>query len=137
MFTMLKYDENLSAEKVERINPVALAFVGDAVYTLFVRKSLVAAKDYKAGDLNKLSAGVVCAAAQARLSEKLESVFTDEEKDIFRRARNAKKPTRAKHASVADYNASTGLEAVIGYLYLIGKHDRLDEILNYAENELQ
>ena len=80
---------------------------------------------------------MVCAAAQARLSEKLESVFTDEEKDIFRRARNAKKPTRAKHASVADYNASTGLEAVIGYLYLIGKHDRLDEILNYAENELQ
>ena len=54
--------------------------------------------------------------------------------DIFRRARNSKKPSKAKHASVSDYNASTGFEAVIGYLYLIGDYDRLDEIFNYAEN---
>ena len=132
---MLKFNENLPIDKDKNLNPVVLAFVGDAAYSLYVRKKLVSGGDYKTGTLNGLSAKIVCAPAQARLSEKLiNDFFTDEEKDIFRRARNSKKPSKAKHASVADYNASTGFEAVIGYLYLIGDYDRLDEIFNYAEN---
>ena len=111
---MLKFNENLPVEKVKNLNPVVLAFVGDAAYSLYVRKKLVSGGDYKTGTLNDF--------------------FTDEENDIFRRARNSKKPSKAKHASVSDYNASTGFEAVIGYLYLIGDYDRLDEIFNYAEN---
>jgi ribonuclease-3 family protein len=124
---MLKFNENLPVEKVKNLNPVVLAFVGDAAYSLYVRKKLVSGGDYKTGTLNGLSAEIVCAPAQARLSEKLVN-------DFFRRARNSKKPSKAKHASVSDYNASTGFEAVIGYLYLIGDYDRLDEIFNYAEN---
>jgi ribonuclease-3 family protein len=131
---MLKFNENLPVEKVKNMNPVVLAFVGDAVYSLFVRKKLVADGDYKTGALNAMSSRVVCASAQARFSEKLSDFFTEEEKDVFRRGRNAKKPSHAKHAAVADYNASTGFEAVLGYLYLSGEYERLDEILNYAEN---
>ena len=68
---MLKFNENLPVEKVKNMNPVVLAFVGDAVYSLFVRKKLVADGDYKTGALNAMSSRVVCASAQARFSEKL------------------------------------------------------------------
>lgn len=130
---MLKFDEILSVEKARNMNPVVLAFVGDAVYTLYVRKELATKSDYKTGELNGLAADIVCATAQAKFAARLSTFFTAEENDVFRRARNAKKGARAKHASVADYNASTGFEAVIGYLYLTGNTARIDEILNYEE----
>ena len=109
----MKFNEILPVDKVRNMNPVVLAFVGDAVYTLFVREK----------------AQTVCASAQARLAERISTFFTEAENDVFRRARNAKKTSRAKNASVADYNASTGFEAVIGYLYLTGNYARLDELL--------
>ena len=125
----MKFNEILPADKVRNMNPVVLAFVGDAVYTLFVREKVVASGDYKTGALNKMAAQTVCASAQARLAERISTFFTEAENDVFRRARNAKKTSRAKNASVADYNASTGFEAVIGYLYLTGNYARLDELL--------
>lgn len=125
----MKFNEILSADKVRNMNPVVLAFVGDAVYTLYVREKVVSSGDYKTGALNKMAAQTVCASAQARLAEQISTFFTEAENDVFRRARNAKKTSRAKNASVADYNASTGFEAVIGYLYLTGNYARLDELL--------
>lgn len=125
----MKFNEILPADKVRNMNPVVLAFVGDAVYTLYVREKVVSSGDYKTGALNKMAAQTVCASAQARLAEQISTFFTEAENDVFRRARNAKKTSRAKNASVADYNASTGFEAVIGYLYLTGNYARLDELL--------
>lgn len=125
----MKFNEILPADKVHNMNPVVLAFVGDAVYTLYVREKVVSSGDYKTGALNKMAAQTVCASAQARLAEQISTFFTEAENDVFRRARNAKKTSRAKNASVADYNASTGFEAVIGYLYLTGNYARLDELL--------
>lgn len=125
----MKFNEILPADKVCNMNPVVLAFVGDAVYTLYVREKVVSSGDYKTGALNKMAAQTVCASAQARLAEQISTFFTEAENDVFRRARNAKKTSRAKNASVADYNASTGFEAVIGYLYLTGNYARLDELL--------
>lgn len=125
----MKFNEILPADKVRNMNPVVLAFVGDAVYTLYVREKVVSSGDYKTGVLNKMAAQTVCASAQARLAEQISTFFTEAENDVFRRARNAKKTSRAKNASVADYNASTGFEAVIGYLYLTGNYARLDELL--------
>lgn len=125
----MKFNEILPADKVRNMNPVVLAFVGDAVYTLYVREKVVLSGDYKTGALNKMAAQTVCASAQARLAEQISTFFTEAENDVFRRARNAKKTSRAKNASVADYNASTGFEAVIGYLYLTGNYARLDELL--------
>lgn len=132
---MFGFDEALSEEKVRSLGGVVLAFVGDAVYSVFVRQKLVAEGDYKANDLNRLSARIVCAEAQSGLALRLLPFFTEEEADVFRRARNAKKGTRPKHAGVAEYNNSTGFEAVIGYLYLSGRHDRIRQLLAYGEDQ--
>lgn len=120
----------VSEREAKLISPVTLAFVGDAVYTLFVRERLALKADYTSGVLQKLTAEEVSARGQNVLLEKISPYFTAEESDIFRRARNAKKGAKAKNASVAEYNNSTGVEAVLGYLYLTGRYERLNELLN-------
>ncbi|MBO5714018.1 MAG: ribonuclease III [Clostridia bacterium] len=120
--------------KAGNLNPVVLAFVGDAVYSLFVRERLTFNSSAKTGELNKLATSIVKATSQAEFAKKIMPLFNEEELSIFKRARNAKKTTRAKNASVAEYNMSTGLEAVIGYLYVIGEIDRLNFLLNEGNN---
>ena len=122
--------EKMDINKAKNLNAIVLAFVGDAVYSLFVREKLTFEFDYKSGELNKLATAKVNAVAQAEFLKQILPLLTDDEMTIFKRARNAKKPTRAKHASVADYNVATGFEAVIGYLYLTGQNDRLNFLLN-------
>ncbi len=123
MFTVV------SAEYARNLSPVTLAFVGDAVYSLYVREALVLSTDYSTGTLQKLASARVSAHGQSGLLEKLLPLFTDEETDIYKRGRNAKKATRSKNASVAEYNRSTGFEAVLGYLYLTGRYERINELL--------
>ncbi len=126
---MLGKDEILSPEGARNLNPVVLAFVGDAVYSLYVREKLVRGTDFKTGMLQKLASQKVSAHGQSELTEKILPALTEEEADIFRRGRNAKKTTRSKHASVGEYNRSTGFEAVLGYLYLTGQYQRIDFLL--------
>ena len=114
-------------------NPIVLAFVGDAVYTLYVRKKLTVQTDFKAGEMQKLSINEVNANAQALFVKDIMDILTEEELGVFKRARNAKKSTKAKHASVIDYNMATGFEAVLGFLYLTGQNERLNLILNKGE----
>ncbi len=117
-------------EKEARIlSPVTLAFVGDAVYSLYVRERLVLTTDFNTGTLQKLTSVEVSAHGQSELLEKIQPLFTEEENDIFKRGRNAKKSTRSKSASVAEYNRSTGFEAVLGYLYLTGQYQRISRLL--------
>jgi ribonuclease-3 family protein len=130
---MFKFNSCTDKKTANLLNPVVLAFVGDAVYTLFVREKLAFGIDAKAGALNKLSAKTVSAKAQAELIEKLLPIFTEEELAVFKRARNSKKATKAKNATVSEYNASTGFEAVIGYLYITGDYERLNYLLNYEK----
>ena len=127
---MFELGEKMDINKAKNLNAIVLAFVGDAVYSLFVREKLTFEFDYKSGELNKLATAKVNAVAQAEFLKQILPLLTDDEMTIFKRARNAKKPTRAKHASVADYNVATGFEAVIGYLYLTGQNDRLNFLLN-------
>ncbi|MBQ8426940.1 MAG: Mini-ribonuclease 3 [Clostridia bacterium] len=119
--------------KANNLNPVVLAFVGDAVYSLFVREQLTFLTDCKTGELNKLATKKVNAVAQAELVNKIIPLLTEEELSVFKRARNAKKPTKAKHASVSQYNLATGFEAVIGYLYILGEMERLNYLLNLGD----
>ena len=119
----------LTPEGARNLSPVVLAFVGDAVYSLYVREKLVLGTDFKTGMLQKLSSRQVSAKGQSELIERLLPALTEEEADIFRRGRNAKKSTRSRHASVGEYNRSTGFEALIGYLYLTGRHERIEELL--------
>lgn len=119
----------IGTEKARNISPVTLAFVGDAVYSLYVREKLVLSTDYGTAQLQKLTSSEVSAHGQSELLEKIIPLMTEEEVAIFKRGRNAKKSTKSKNASVAEYNRSTGLEAVLGYLYLTGQYSRISELL--------
>lgn len=131
---MFNLGEKMDRVKANNLNPVVLAFVGDAVYSLFVREKLTFLSDSKAGELNKLATKEVMASAQAEFIKQILPILNEEEMSVFKRARNAKKGTKAKHASVVDYNNATGFEAVLGYLYIIGETERLNFILNKGNN---
>ncbi len=132
---MFRLGEKMDKQRAMCLNPVVLAFVGDAVYSLYVREKLTFNKDCKTGELNKLAVSEVRATAQAEFYKSIENLLTEEEAAIFKRARNAKKATKAKSASVAEYNVSTGLEAVFGFLYLTGEEERLNFLLNAGYTE--
>lgn len=119
----------IGKEQARQISPVTLAFVGDAVYSLYVREREVLKCDDKLNELQKHTCAAVSAKGQSELLLKIESAFTEEEEDIFHRGRNAKKSTKSKSASVVDYNRSTGFEAVLGYLYLTGQYDRIAQLI--------
>ena len=131
---MFHIDEVMDKEKADNLSPVVLAFVGDAVYSLFVRERLTFFSDSKSGELNKLAVSEVRASAQAQFYREIEHLLTEEEISVFKRGRNTKKSTRSKSASVSEYNTSTGFEALLGYLYLTGNKDRLNYILNKGKN---
>lgn len=125
---MFSFRSPAEKERVRQMNPVVLAFVGDAVYTLFVRERLALSHQYKTGELDRRTAEIVSAHGQSRKLEQILPLLTEEEEDIFRRGRNAKKPTKSKNASVGEYVRSTGFEALLGYLYLTGQTERLEEL---------
>lgn len=126
---MFKLSDTLSQMEATQLSPLTLAFIGDAVYTLYVRERLVFQKDEKGNELNKKTSAVVKATAQSEFVLKIMPLLTPEESAIFRRGRNAKKNTKAKSASVTEYNNSTGFEALIGYLYVTGNLERINYLL--------
>jgi ribonuclease-3 family protein len=126
--------EVLTKTQAAQINAVTLAFLGDAVFTLFVRERLVRSNTGKAADLQRASAQVVSAKGQSVFLEKVLALFTDEENEIFHRGRNAKKATKSKNASAGEYARSTGFEAVLGYLYFTGNDARIKELLSAADD---
>lgn len=115
-------------------NPVVLAYIGDTVYDLYVRTKIVKSSGAGINELHKKACAMVNARAQAKASEKLLPIFSEDEADIFRRGRNAKSGV-PKNMTPADYHASTGLEAVIGYLFLTDKHERIEELFEVILNE--
>lgn len=132
---MFNLDATVEKNKAKHMNPVVLAYIGDAVYSLYTREKLTFYSDLKVNDLHKLASSEVRASSQAEFADILMPILTEEETDIFRRARNAKKTTKAKNATVAEYNKSTGFEALLGYLYITGEHERLNYLLNYKNTE--
>lgn len=118
-------------DEIRRNDPVALAYLGDTLYDLYVRSRLMLAGDYKAGRLHQLSVPYVCAAGQAVGLEAIASMLNDVELDIARRARNAK-TSPPKNCDPAVYSAATSFEAVCGYLYLCGQEARLLNLFDRA-----
>ena len=126
---MFEFFPPLPQNKANSLSPVTLAFVGDAVYSLYIRQKFVLSADYPPAELQKLTSAEVSAHGQNALLHRIEGQFTEEEAAIFKRGRNAKKPSHSKNADLAEYNNSTGLEAVIGWLYLTGQSERLLQLL--------
>lgn len=110
-----------------------LAYLGDAIYDLAVRESLVR-RGGKVRDLHRAAVARVCAAAQAEALTRVENMLTEEEQAVVRRARNAHQ-TPPKNADRAAYHRATALEALIGYLYIMGREARMREILDAATGD--
>lgn len=110
-------------------NILVLAFVGDCVQELYVKSKLAITDGHKTGFLHHLAVNELSAKAQALKTEKLISLFTEEEADIYRRAKNSNPKSMAKNADSLEYHKATGIEAVWGYLYLTGQTERLATLL--------
>ena len=112
--------------------PLTLAYMGDTIYDLFVRRRLIEQTDKSPHELHLAAAKLVCAAGQAGAFRLVEGMLTSEEAAQYRRGRNAHSGTVPKNASVADYHTASGFEALVGYLYLSGRTDRLTELMDIA-----
>ncbi len=125
------FNRNRSIEEVKQLSPLTWAYVGDAVYELYIRTYLINTTKLKPHELHIKSIKYVKAKAQAELLQQLEEILTEEEKDIVRRGRNTKSNHIAKNATVQDYMYATAFEALIGYLYLTKQDERIKELLDY------
>lgn len=123
-------DFEMNEADVRNLQPLVLAYVGDAIYEAFIRTMLVTGKKANVHVLHKTSVQYVKAKAQADIIHRINDRLTQDEQDIVRRGRNAKSATVPKNADVSDYRYSTGFEALIGFLYLTNAISRLKEILN-------
>lgn len=112
-------------------SPLSLAYIGDSVYGLVVKSVVTLKGNCPANQLNKMTTNYVKAVSQAKIADYYTSndILSEEEANIMRRGRNAKSATTAKNASVSEYRAATGLEALMGYLYLKGETDRMTELI--------
>ncbi len=114
---------------VRTYSPLTLAFIGDCVFDLVARTYLVGQGNRAVEELHKRKSAIVKASAQAAMARELYESLTEEERDVYRRGRNAKSGSVARNASVADYRKATGLEALCGYLFLQDKTERIVELI--------
>lgn len=113
------------------LNGLTLAYMGDAVLDVYVRAYLIAQGMGKPNRLHRQATRYVSAKAQAYVVKGLYDRFSEEEQEMIKRGRNAKSPTVPKHTDVTDYRLSTGFECLLGYLYLSGNEERLQEIIKW------
>lgn len=114
--------------KAKQLSPLNLAFIGDCVYEMLVRETLVADANRPVNDLHRESVKYVSAKAQTEAFEKIKDLLTEEEAAIFKRGRNAKVGHSPKSATEGEYHCATGVEALFGYLYLTEQLDRIKEL---------
>jgi len=127
--------ENFNEEKARIANPQMLAFVGDAVFSLYIRNKIVLENSEKVRELHSLTSHLVKASEQSYFLDKILNMLDETETAIYKRARNYKTANIAKNAKVIDYKKATGFEAVLGYLYLTGKFERLNELLKECKED--
>ena len=119
--------EMLSAEQY---SPLTLAYIGDCVYELYVRTYLIKDANHNVNKLHKSATKYVCCKAQAELYRKIENMLTDAELAVYKRGRNTKSHV-PKNSEMKDYRIATGVEALIGYLYIKGENERICELLKH------
>lgn len=119
--------EPLTQAQARQYSPLALAFLGDSVYEILVREYLVREANRPAAKLHEQKIQLVCAAFQAQAIDRLLPLLTEEETAVYKRGRNANN-TVPRHTSAQDYHKATGLEALFGYLHLLGEQARLEEL---------
>ena len=118
----------LPPDQIRGISCIGLAHMGDAVYELLVRTWLCAHGKATGKGLHRATVALVCAPKQAELAQRILPLLTEEEQAVFRRGRNANVHSIPAHASRAQYQQATALEALLGWLHLSGRHDRVEQL---------
>lgn len=118
----------LPPDQIRGISSIGLAHMGDAVYELLVRTWLCARGKATGKGLHRATVALVCAPKQAELAQRILPLLTEEEQAVFRRGRNANIHSIPAHASRAQYQQATALEALLGWLHLSGRHDRVEQL---------
>ena len=124
--------EKFAMEKqdIRTISPLTLAYIGDSVFDLTIKTMVVGKGNAPVNKMHKKVSEIVKAHGQVLMYEAIKDILTEEESSVFKRGRNAKSYTSAKNATKIDYRIATGYEALIGYLYLQDKMDRVLELVN-------
>lgn len=117
---------------IRTYSPLALAYIGDSVFDIYVRTKVVKEGNTSVNNLHKKSVKYVSAKAQCQMVLKIMDFLTEEEQNVFRRGKNTKMHTVAKNATLTEYRNATGFEAVLGWLYLQDRIERLEEIIKRA-----
>ncbi|HCJ08004.1 MAG: ribonuclease III domain-containing protein [Lachnospiraceae bacterium] len=121
----------------ELYSPLALAYIGDSVFDIMIRTMEVSQVNKQVNKYHKDVSKIVCAPAQAKMIMALKEHLTEEERDIYKRGRNANSYTKAKNATRTEYRKATGFEAVLGYLYLKEDFERLTDVVKMGLDALQ
>lgn len=130
-------DEGTVKEKLKKMNALTLAYMGDSVFELLVRQYLILDTNKKPDALHKSAIKIVNAEFQAKVSNQVQKMLTDEEMSVFRRGRNSKPGTKPKHATSYEYSNATGLEALFGWLYFMQRYDRITELFSVIKECIQ
>lgn len=125
----IKAELKLPETDIKTYSPLTLAFIGDSIFDLVIRTAVVEDGNAPVNKLHKRASKLVQATAQAELYHLIKDQLNEEETAVFKRGRNAKSFTSAKNAGILEYRIATGLEALIGYLYLSGQTKRLLELI--------
>ena len=130
--------QRLGIKKVDlrTYSPLTLAYIVDSVFDVIVKTILVSKANMQVNKYHKKASSIVKAHAQAEMMNRLEAHLTEEEQDIYKRGRNATSYTKAKNASMIDYRRATGLEALVGYLYLKEDYTRLIDLLQIGLEQI-
>ncbi len=128
---------NLDKKDYRTYSPLTLAYIGDSIFDLVVKTVVVETANCSANILHKKTTKFVKAEAQSKIVDHILETLTEEEASVYRRGRNAKSFTTAKNASIEDYRKATGLEALVGYLYLNGNMDRILNIIKSGMDLLE
>lgn len=121
-----------TSEEIHFISPLVYAYIGDAVYEVYIRTYILHRYGGNVNMMHQIATRFVKAGAQAAVVRALEDQWSEEEWGIIKRGRNQKSGSIPKNASLSDYRYATGFEALLGYLYLMDKHDRIEEIIKRA-----
>ncbi|MDF2544519.1 MAG: hypothetical protein K0S47_4237 [Herbinix sp.] len=121
---------------IKTFSGLTLAYIGDAIFDLIIRTIVVENGNAPVNKLHKQASKLVKATAQAELYHKIKDYLTEDEQSVYKRGRNAKSFTSAKNAGIIEYRTATGLEALVGYLYLTDQMDRLFDLLRPQLQEM-
>ncbi len=134
--SLINHSFEVKEVDVRTYSPLTLAFIGDGIYDIIIRTVIVEHSNRPVNELHRRTSRFVKANTQALMIQALLPVLTEEEEAVYKRGRNAKSHTTAKNASLMDYRMATGFEALVGYLYLQDKTERILELVKKGLAEI-